>query len=349
MNIKELNKTLKRYLHEEDLKPFKFTFDLGKGRIESFIDYGIDEKDAKANLLKNTRYLQGEEENIIKVEPVKEDHEEVTLPFTMIHRFSDGPDASGEVKFFPTPYGYEYNCTEKDFNGRGPQWSTIRTIEGIKIWFRNVLFEFGAKTVTIGNETWDIDDLKKNESITKIKKYNRRKVNETCMNMKNLLRTINRALNEDVESNYHIVGYIGDGSDARSELLDTADTLEEAKEIAKEIYRLYKNSEDITDNRSITILDGKYGDPVWYIDKDCEEKLKESFNEDYSMEEFNESLQETADRLKNIIDKVVKRYEYRTLENVSYDNEQARQIVIKLDEQLRNSYEDIYKLYDLIG
>lgn len=169
MNIKELNETLKRYLYEEDLKPFKFTFDFGNGRVESFIDYGIDEEDAKNNLLKNTKYLQGEEENIIKVEPVKEDHEEVTLPFTMVHRSSEGPDAYGEVTFFPTAFGYEYKCTENDFNGKGPQWSTIRTIEGIKIWFRNVLFEAGAKIVTIGNETWDIDKLTKNESLSDYK------------------------------------------------------------------------------------------------------------------------------------------------------------------------------------
>lgn len=163
MNFKILNEALKKYICEENEKPFKFTIDYDDGRPEDIIEYGVDEEDAKANLLKTHKYLQGKEERITNIEPVKEDHEEVTLPFTMIHRSSEGPDASGEVTFFPTAFGYEYQCTEKDFNGRGPQWSTIRTIEGIKIWFRNVLFEFGAKTVTIGDETWDIDDFPKED------------------------------------------------------------------------------------------------------------------------------------------------------------------------------------------
>lgn len=163
MNFKGLNETLKKYICEENEKPFKFTIDYDDGRPEDIIEYGVDEEDAKANLLKTHKYLQGKEERITNIEPVKEDHEEVTLPFTMIHKSSEGPDASGEVTFFPTPFGYEYECTEKDFNGKGPQWSTIRTIEGIKIWFRNVLFEFGAKIVTIGDETWDIDDFPKED------------------------------------------------------------------------------------------------------------------------------------------------------------------------------------------
>lgn len=170
MNFKRLNEALKKYICEENEKPFKFTIDYDDGRPEDIIEYGVDEEDAKANLLKTHKYLQGKEERITNIEPVKEDHEEVTLPFTMIHKSSEGPDASGEVTFFPTPFGYEYECTEKDFNGKGPQWSTIRTIEGIKIWFRNVLFEFGAKIVTIGDETWDIDDFPKNEDLQLVDK-----------------------------------------------------------------------------------------------------------------------------------------------------------------------------------
>lgn len=163
MNFKEITEKLQGLL-EEELKPFQFTFDFGNGRIQKYIEYGINEEDAKKNLLQNTRYLQGEEKNITNIEPVKEDHEEVTLPFTMIHKSSEGPDVSGEVTFIPAPFGYEYDCSVREFNGHGPQWATIRTIEGIKIWFRNVLFEFGAKIVTIGDETWDIDDFPKNES-----------------------------------------------------------------------------------------------------------------------------------------------------------------------------------------
>ena len=165
-----LNTHVNESLNEETatLKPFKFTMDSGEGRVWDIIEYGTDEENAKEELVKTHSYINPDE--IIKIEPVKEDHEEVTLPFTMIHRSSEGPDASGEVTFFPTAFGYEYKCTEEDFNGKGPQWSTIRTIEGIKIWFRNVLFEFGAKIVTIGDETWDIDDFPKNESLNEERK-----------------------------------------------------------------------------------------------------------------------------------------------------------------------------------
>ena len=165
MNFRQLNETIIKYIPimEENEKPFKFTIDYDDGRPEDIIEYGVDEDDAKANLLKTHKYLQGEEARITNIEPVKEDHEEVTLPFTLIYKSSEGPDVSGEVTFIPAPFGYEYDCSVKEFNGHGPQWSTIRTLEGIKIWFRNVLFEFGAKTVTIGDETWDIDDFPKDD------------------------------------------------------------------------------------------------------------------------------------------------------------------------------------------
>lgn len=176
-NIKVVNDELKAELGISsfkeavaDWKPYKFTVDYDDGRPEDIIEYGMDAEDAKQNLFKSHKYLQEKPEKVSDGELVREDHKEVTLPFTMIHRSSEGPDASGEVTFFPTPFGYEYKCTEKDFNGRGPQWSTIRTIEGIKIWFRNVLFEFGAKTVTIGDETWDIDDFPKNEELQLVDK-----------------------------------------------------------------------------------------------------------------------------------------------------------------------------------
>lgn len=170
MDFNKLYETLNKALDEVELKPYKFTIDYDDGRPETVIEYGMDAEDAKQNLLKDHKYLQDKPERISDGELVPEDHEEVTLPFTMTHRSSEGPDASGEVTFFPTAFGYEYQCTEKDFNGKGPQWSTIRTIEGIKIWFRNVLFEFGAKTVTIGDETWDIDDFPKNEDIQLVDK-----------------------------------------------------------------------------------------------------------------------------------------------------------------------------------
>lgn len=163
MNIKKLNEQLESLL-EVSLKPYKFTVDYGDGRPEDFIAYGMDAEDAKRDLYDDHSYLKKHDIKITNVEEVPEDHEEVEMPFTMIHKSSEGPDVSGTVRFIPAPFGYEYDCSVKEFNGRGPQWSTIRTIEGIKIWFRNVLFEFGAKTVTIGNETWDIDDFPKNEA-----------------------------------------------------------------------------------------------------------------------------------------------------------------------------------------
>lgn len=164
MKTRELLEKLNKYLYEDE-KPYKFTIDYDDGRPESIIEYGKDEEDAKANLLKMHKYLQGNEQKIINVEEVQEDHEEVTEKFMMIHMSGDGPDASGEVTFFPTAFGYEYKCTESDFNGKGPQWTTIRTIEGIRNWFRNILFQFGAKDVYIGDYHWNINDFPKNESL----------------------------------------------------------------------------------------------------------------------------------------------------------------------------------------
>lgn len=80
-----------------------------------------------------------------------------------------------------------------------------------------------------------------------------------------------------------------------------------------------------------------------------EEYTQKELNEEIEMDDFNEALQETANELKNTIDTIVKRFHYRTLENVSYNTEQAREIGIKLDEQLRNCQETISKLYNLIG
>lgn len=177
--IKLLHTHVNESVNEAALKPFRFTVDYGDSRPEDFIAYGLDAEDAKRDLYDEYSYLKKHDIKITNVEEVPEDHEEVTLPFTMIHRSSEGPDASGEVTFFPTAFGYEYQCTEKDFNGRGPKWSTIRTIEGIKIWFRNVLFEFGAKTVTIGDETWDIDDFPKNEALNEIKEITKAEWDKT--------------------------------------------------------------------------------------------------------------------------------------------------------------------------
>lgn len=177
--IKLLHTHVNESVNEAALKPFKFTVDYGDSRPEDFIAYGLDAEDAKRDLYDEYSYLKKHDIKITNVEEVPEDHEEVTLPFTMIHRSSEGPDASGEVTFFPTAFGYEYQCTEKDFNGRGPKWLTIRTIEGIKIWFRNVLFEFGAKTVTIGDETWDIDDFPKNEALNEIKEITKAEWDKT--------------------------------------------------------------------------------------------------------------------------------------------------------------------------
>ena len=43
MNFKRLNETLKKYICEENEKPFKFTIDYDDGRPEDIIEYGVDE------------------------------------------------------------------------------------------------------------------------------------------------------------------------------------------------------------------------------------------------------------------------------------------------------------------
>ena len=68
-----------------------------------------------------------------------------------------------------------------------------------------------------------------------------------------------------------------------------------------------------------------------------------------AMADFNESLEETANELKNVIDSLVRRYKYRTMENISYGKEEARKIAIEIDEKLKEVQDTVSSLWNLIG
>ena len=144
----------------------------------------LTEKLYKVNIKNDKRpeFIEAETEQEVKdrlekynleydsIEEMPEDHEEVTEKYWMIHRSGDGPDAAGEVTFVPTYFGYDYVTGDKDLDDydNKPKWTTIRTIEGIRNWFRNVLFQYGAKEVGIGEHTWNIDDFKESFNENKL-------------------------------------------------------------------------------------------------------------------------------------------------------------------------------------
>ena len=77
-------------------------------------------------------------------------------------------------------------------------------------------------------------------------------------------------------------------------------------------------------------------------------KLNE-YDDATTMAEFNESLEETANELKNVIDNLIHRYKYRTMENISYSKEEARKMAIEIDEKLKEVQDTISNLWNLIG
>ena len=77
-------------------------------------------------------------------------------------------------------------------------------------------------------------------------------------------------------------------------------------------------------------------------------KLNE-YDDATAMDEFNESLEETANELKNVIDNLIHRYKYRTMENISYSKEEARKMAIEIDEKLKEVQDTISNLWNLIG
>lgn len=159
------------FINEDDqLKPYRVTLtskDDSRPWVE--IKYGKDKEDAIAQM---TKYIQNKDiiKDITAVEE-PEDHEEVTEKYFMRHMSSDGPDAQGEVTFKPTMYGYDYEATDSDFNqfDYKPKWTTLRTIDAVRNWFRNVLFAFGGEEVYIGDHHWNRSDFKENleESLDK--------------------------------------------------------------------------------------------------------------------------------------------------------------------------------------
>ena len=70
-------------------------------------------------------------------------------------------------------------------------------------------------------------------------------------------------------------------------------------------------------------------------------KLNE-YDDATAMAEFNESL-------KNVIDNLIHRYKYRTMENISYSKEEARKMAIEIDEKLKEVQDTISNLWNLIG
>lgn len=86
------------------------------------------------------------------------------------------------------------------------------------------------------------------------------------------------------------------------------------------------------------------------IDKDVLKILNESKNEDLgTFKDLNELLSEYAHSVKAATDKIVQRFNYRTMENMSYSFDDAKKIAAKLSNELRRHEREILDLYNEIG
>lgn len=76
----------------------------------------------------------------------------------------------------------------------------------------------------------------------------------------------------------------------------------------------------------------------------------ESKNEGLNtFKDLNELLDEYAHNVKAATDKIVQRFNYRTMENMSYSFDDAKKIAAKLSNELRRHEREILDLYNEIG
>ena len=121
--------------------------------IDTFDTYWLEDNETGEVLVKGNKK---DIEQYIKSSPKneKKEHEPETTLYSYI--LPDGTLHTGEVSFFPTAFGWEFDCEEDKF--RHPEWTTFTTKQGIINWFRNEIYSLGAKWIMIGDQEWDIDN-----------------------------------------------------------------------------------------------------------------------------------------------------------------------------------------------
>lgn len=86
---------------------------------------------------------------------------------------------------------------------------------------------------------------------------------------------VNESYEDDYEGPFHVMIYNDDDEDPQPETIDIEDEYDDALERAKYEY----THSDLEENTVVTVVNSN-GETVWYIDKDCEEKLNESYDEE---------------------------------------------------------------------
>ena len=108
--------------------------------------------------------------------------------------------------------------------------------------------------------------------------YDTKAVKDFIKKHLDLLNThVNESYEDDYEGPFHVMIYNDDDEDPQPETIDIEDEYDDALERAKYEY----THSDLEENTVVTVVNSN-GETVWYIDKDCEEKLNESLKEDYT-------------------------------------------------------------------
>ena len=90
---------------------------------------------------------------------VKNDDEDLAAEtFTYKGVTPKGKQYTGKVTFFPTAFGWQYSCSDKQLEDKNPQWSTITSKQNIIYWFRNELYALGCQRIEVGNQSWDVPE-----------------------------------------------------------------------------------------------------------------------------------------------------------------------------------------------
>lgn len=127
--------------------------------------------------------------------------------------------------------------------------------------------------------------------------FDTKAMKEFCNKYSKLLNThVNESLDyEEPGNTFQVCIYDGDDENAEPECVAIEDTLEDAIERAKYEY----SHSDLDENTVVTVIWVENGETLWYIDKDCEEKLNESLDECDTPEKMGKTIDKivTAQRL----------------------------------------------------
>ncbi len=77
--------------------------------------------------------------------------------------------------------------------------------------------------------------------------------------------------------------------------------------------------------------------------------LEEELYEEETFQDLNNLVKEEAEEVKGALDKIVSRFEYRTLQNMSYSMKEASDLEMKLCIKFRALAKEVMSLHTLIG